>query len=228
MEFSSPEYWSGPPLLPWGSNPHLLHWQVDFLLLRPIVLLGKVNVFTWIKVDSIILCLSVYLVVYHLPIYVPICHLCLISVVLCVCMCVCVCVCVCMCLCVYKWVMMRSIRSAIYLEDQSTSPQHSIRSGIFPEGWIIHSGSCPEKGMVPRQKVGITWVMLQREGGSFDFSRVSWYSGPVRYPVHSCWWGGFHWESYCFSGHFEEEQRAISQLLFNISTLVIRRKNPRS
>ena len=51
---------------------------------------------------------------------------------------------------------MRSIRSADYLEDQRANPQHSIRSGIFPEEWIIHSGSCPEKGMVLRQKVGIT------------------------------------------------------------------------
>ena len=39
-----------------------------------------------------------------------------------------------------------------------------------------------------------------------------------RYPIGG---DGFHWESYCSSGYFEKEQRAISQLLFNLSTLVI-------
>ena len=118
---------------------------------------------------------SVYLVIYHLPIYVPICHLYL-------CGTVCVCVCVC------NWVMVRSIRTAVYLEDQRANPQHSIRSGIFPEGWIIHSGSCPEKGVVLRQKVGIIWVNCRGREGVLTFPVCLGIQGPSKIP---CWWGWF-------------------------------------
>ena len=47
MGFPRPEYWSG---LPWifstqGSNPHLLHWQVDSLVLSQ---LGSPILYYWL------------------------------------------------------------------------------------------------------------------------------------------------------------------------------------